>query len=127
MTDVNDKLNSLKQELKETEMESTETKTTAKKTAAKKAPAKKAPAPVAKPKVIVKKGIGATKTKEEPAAKADSKASGDVTLKQLCQELKLKPAMARRKLRAAKMHADGRYSWAPKSDELAKVREILGG
>lgn len=115
---IETQLNQLKQEIEETEMENTETATP--KTS--KVPPKK---------LVIKKGVGAVKppkaTPEKKVAKKTPKPQDDslISLKKLCQELKLKPVLARRKLRAAELHADGRYSWSDGSKELTKVREIL--
>lgn len=117
---IETQLNQLKQEIEETEMENTETATP--KTS--KVPPKK---------LVIKKGVGAVKSPkaapEEKVAKETKapKPQDDslISLKKLCQELKLKPVLARRKLRAAELHADGRYSWSDGSKELTKVREIL--
>lgn len=78
-------------------------------------------------KLVIKKGIGVVKSTKDakPEKPARVKDKGSTSLKKICQELKLKPHLARRKLRAAKLHADGRYSWTDGSRELAKVREIL--
>lgn len=83
-------------------------KVTTKKTTAKSAAAKKK-APVA------------TASKKKAA-----KPEGEViTLKAIAKELKIEPRVARKKLRAAKIKNDGRWSWPVGSADVKKVREAL--
>lgn len=74
-------------------------------------------------KEAAKKAPAAKKEAAKPAAKKDD---NRVTLAVLCEELGIKPAAARRKLRTAEIdRGDGQWAWAADSKELAAVKKAL--
>jgi hypothetical protein len=48
-----------------------------------------------------------------------------VTLKQICEELNIKPAAARRKLRGKLGKSEGDFRWEFTPEEAIKVKDIL--
>jgi predicted nucleic acid-binding Zn-ribbon protein len=73
-----------------------------------------------------KKAVKKTSAKKVTAKKSNGHADENVvTLKQLCKDMKLDPRVARRRLRAAEMKAEGRWSWPKGSGALAKVEKAL--
>lgn len=85
-----------------------------------------------KPKKVTKMAKKAPK-KVKKAAKANGKsngkhesAEGKVSLADLASEAQITTAAARRKLRAADMSREGRWSWDDGSKGLKEARKALG-
>lgn len=76
-------------------------------------------------KPAAKKKVAAKKTAPKKAAPKKS-TEGLVSLADLAKEAKIKPNMARRKLRAAGIANEGRWKWEENSASLKKAREALG-
>lgn len=74
-------------------------------------------------KKVVKKGKEAKPAKSSNGAEPEE---GQITLATLAAEAEITPAGARRKLRAAELERDGRWSWAEGSKGLAAARKALG-
>lgn len=69
------------------------------------------------------------KTVEKSTPRKTTERDGQtITLAQLCEELKVEPRIARRRLRAAAGAAEGlRYVWDTKSQDLESVKAIIAG
>lgn len=59
---------------------------------------------------------------EKPKKEVDPNA---VALSEICKEIGITGQVARRKLRAAKLAKDGRWSWQKGSKELEQVKALL--
>lgn len=100
-----------------------DTNTTAPAKGPKKKVAKAAAAPA---KGGAKKKAAAAAPVAKKSAPAPAADSNQVSLAELCKELKLEPAAARRRLRGAEgFERDGRWAWKANSPELKKVRSLL--
>lgn len=77
---------------------------------------------MAKKKVVKK---NSAKAPAESKAEAAAEDENTVSLSELCEEVGITPQAARRKLRASNLVKQGRWAWAPDSDELEEAREVI--
>lgn len=76
------------------------------------------------PVATKKKPVRKVKAKTT-AAKSNGADPNQVTLKQLCKDHKMEPRIARRKLRAAGLKPEGRWSWGKGTPALRKAETAL--
>lgn len=91
------------------------------------------PAKKSAPKKAESKKVEAAKPEAKAAAPKPAKSASEenlVSLKSLCDELKLNPAVARRKLRNADLPGErtekARWAWPVGSSALKEVSKLLG-
>ena len=80
--------------------------------------------PKTKEKPMSKKKV-AKKAVKKSAKKVNGAADNGVKLAEVCKDLKMKPAAARRVLRGANVKNPGRWTFPKGSADLARVKKVL--